>query len=132
MLGSNMKSIWLLVILVITSLCHYKNVKGEDCERDILGMNIECMYYMNIGLPEEPIPPNDRCCNVLKTANVPCVCKNGLSRKLPFYPNKTYADAISWKKVMYCFDKCGRPLPHGFHCDRFTVPPISSYQLNKS
>lgn len=76
-----MKSIWLLTILVIISLCYYKNVNGEDCENDILGMNIECLIYMNKGL-QEPISPNDRCCDKIKTANFPCVCKNGLSRKL--------------------------------------------------
>ncbi|XP_058782653.1 uncharacterized protein LOC131657200 [Vicia villosa] len=103
MLVSNMKSIWLLTILVIISLCYYKNVNGEDCENDILSMNIECLIYMNKDL-QEPIPPNDRCCDIIKTANFPCVCKNGLSRKLPLDPSKTYADLISWDNVMYCFD----------------------------
>jgi len=80
MLSSNFKSIWLLAILAL-SLCHYQKVSGEDCEHDINGMNIECMIYMNKGL-SSPINPNDRCCNVIRRGNVPCVCKNGLSRKI--------------------------------------------------
>jgi hypothetical protein len=83
MLGFNVKSIWLLAILAM-SLCHYQNVSGEDCENDIMAFNIECMIFMNKDLPK-PINPNDRCCNVIRRANVPCVCKNGLSKKLSTY-----------------------------------------------
>nr|XP_012574900.1 uncharacterized protein LOC101512697 [Cicer arietinum] len=128
MLGSNFKSIWLLAMLAM-SLCHYQYVNAEDCENDIQGLNIECMVYMQkIG---GQINPSDRCCDVIKTANVPCVCKNGLSRKLTFSPYPgTYADLINWKKVMYCFNYCGRPLPRGLKCDRFTVPWNATIQSN--
>ncbi|WJX30849.1 hypothetical protein P8452_19342 [Trifolium repens] len=131
MLGFNLKSIWLLAILAM-SLCNYQNVSGEDCENDIMAFNIECMIFMNKDLPK-PINPNDRCCNVIRRANVPCVCKNGLSKKLP-YINGTYADIIGWNNVLYCFNYCHRPLTPGFKCDRFTVPghPPSSYQVIKS
>ncbi|WJX30853.1 hypothetical protein P8452_19346 [Trifolium repens] len=70
MLGFNVKSIWLMAILAM-SLCHYQNVSGEDCENDIMAFNIECMIFMNKDLPK-PINPNDRCCNVIRRANVPC------------------------------------------------------------
>ena len=54
--------------------------EGEDCEQDLLGLEIECLIFMHTG--DDPIQdPNDRCCNEIKKANVPCVCTK-LSRSL--------------------------------------------------
>lgn len=77
-LGSNLKSIWLLVTIAMISvlcLCHHKVVAAEDCQVDMRGIQIECMYYMNKGDPSLK-DPNDRCCNVIGGLNLPCICRN--------------------------------------------------------
>lgn len=91
--------------MLAMSLCHYQYVNAEDCENDIQGLNIECMVYMQkIG---GQINPSDRCCDVIKTANVPCVCKNGLSRKLStfcfLFLNTVFSHLIYY---IFPFNKC--------------------------
>lgn len=85
MLGStNLKSIWLLgtfAICVLSLFHHDHKVAAEDCEVDMRGLEIECMYYMNNGEPSTMLNPNDRCCKVLTGLNLPCVCGN-LHRKI--------------------------------------------------
>ncbi|RDX79414.1 hypothetical protein CR513_40170, partial [Mucuna pruriens] len=84
MVNSDVKSLWLLAVLgmSVLSLSHDpKMVAAEDCDVHLRGLEIECMYYMNKGNPSTLLNPNDRCCKVIKRANVPCVCRN-LSRKL--------------------------------------------------
>ncbi|KAL5150225.1 hypothetical protein HKD37_13G036900 [Glycine soja] len=126
MTNFNVKSIWWLPILAICvlSLCHdHKMVVAEDCEEELRGLNIECMYYMNKDDPSL-LNPNGRCCKAITDAypKLGCVCKN-LSRKVVFPPYAgTYADLISWRRVMHCFSYCWRPLPADYKCNRFTVP----------
>ena len=61
------------------------NYVSADCEQDLRGLEIECLYYMHKGVP--PMQnPNDRCCNLIKVADVPCVCSK-LSRHIGEYGN---------------------------------------------
>ncbi|KAI4333041.1 hypothetical protein L6164_017896 [Bauhinia variegata] len=125
---------WFLGILAISGIMQLWHdeqklvVVAENCQEDIWGFNIECMYYF---AKSEPLrDPNDRCCKVIQSANIPCCCRH-LSDKLLFPPGKTYADMIDWPKVLHCMNYCGRPLPSGFKCGNFTgpqgAPPNSRY-----
>jgi len=86
MRNSDMKSFSLLVVLVINVLSVFqhgqKMVVAEECEVEIRGFQIECMYYMNKGDPRI-LNPNDRCCKVITDAypKLSCWC-NSLSRKV--------------------------------------------------
>ncbi|KAI9115211.1 hypothetical protein K1719_013530 [Acacia pycnantha] len=118
--GSNVKFVLSVVGAMAIIIAGYV-AEGEDCERDLLGLQIECLYYMHKGEPPMQ-DPNDRCCNEIKKANVPCVCTK-LSRHTVFPPNGTVEDLLDWNKVLHCFNFCGRPLKPGFKCGHFTVPP---------
>ncbi|KAK7323445.1 hypothetical protein VNO77_26918 [Canavalia gladiata] len=128
MVSSVVKSFWVLAFLAmcVLSLCHDQNpvpkMAAEDCEVDLRGFEIECMYYMHKGMPYMLLNPNDRCCKVIKEANIPCCCNN-LSRKLVYPPGYTIEDMLDWGKVLHCFNNCGRPLPAEYKCGTFTVPP---------
>ncbi|XP_027339565.1 uncharacterized protein LOC113853245 [Abrus precatorius] len=125
-MGFDIKTIGLLFLSIcLLSLCHDQKllptVAGEDCDVDLRGFEIECMYYMNKGEPSTLINPNDRCCKVIKNANIPCCCRN-LGRKLVYPPGYTIADLLNWKKVLHCMNYCGRPLTPASKCGNFIVP----------
>ncbi|KAK7323410.1 hypothetical protein VNO77_26882 [Canavalia gladiata] len=129
MVGSDVKTYWLLAILgiCVLSLCHDQKlapmVAAENCDTDMRGLEIECMAFMNKGIPNKPEDPNDRCCKIIKQVNVPCCCNN-LNRKIGFPPGyHTIGDLLNWNKVLHCFNYCGRPFHAGYKCGPFTVPP---------
>ncbi|ESW21169.1 hypothetical protein PHAVU_005G047700 [Phaseolus vulgaris] len=128
MRNSDTKSFWLLVVLVMNVVSVFqhghKMVAAEDCEEELRGFDIECMYYMNKGDPRI-LNPNHRCCKVITHAfpKLSCCCNN-LSRKVVFPPGASVADTLSWTRVLHCFSYCDRPLPVGYKCWRFTVPPV--------
>ncbi|XP_028789888.1 uncharacterized protein LOC114753231 [Neltuma alba] len=116
-----MKLVVLCVVVGVMGIIMAGVAEGEDCERDLRGLQIECLVFMHKG--NAPIQdPNDRCCNEIKLANVPCVCSK-LSRHLVIPPNETIEDLLDWPKVLHCFNFCGKPLAPGFKCGNFTVPP---------
>jgi len=86
MRNSDTKSFWLLVVLVMNVVSVFqhghKMVAAEDCEEELRGFDIECMYYMNKGDPRI-LNPNHRCCKVITHAfpKLSCCCNN-LSRKV--------------------------------------------------
>ncbi|XP_020990980.1 uncharacterized protein LOC107473192 isoform X2 [Arachis duranensis] len=86
---------------------------AEDCETDLRGLEIECLYYMHKGEPSTLMNPNKRCCDVIQQANLPCCCAN-LNRKLYL---------LDWRKVLHVLNFCGKPLAVGTKCGSFTVPP---------
>ncbi|RDX79409.1 hypothetical protein CR513_40165, partial [Mucuna pruriens] len=121
MVNSNVKSFWFLAMCVL-SLCHdLKMVAAENCDEDMRGLEIECLFYMNNSDPKL-VDPNQRCCNIIKGVNVPCCCSSILQRKLVFPPGHVVADILDWTKVMHCFNYCGRPFPAGYKCGNFVVP----------
>lgn len=70
------KSMWFLA-----SLAMFVLVAAEECEVDFRGLEVECMIFMHSGNPSAIIDPNNRCCNVIKNADLQCCCRN-LDRKL--------------------------------------------------
>ncbi|MED6219907.1 hypothetical protein PIB30_040187 [Stylosanthes scabra] len=87
---------------------------SEDCETDLRGLEIECMYYMHKGEPPTLMNPNQRCCDVIQHANLPCCCI--------YPPGYTIEDMLDWGKVLNCLNFCGKPLDVGTNCGSFTVP----------
>jgi len=88
MRNSDMKSLWLLVVLVMSVLVlehGHKMVGAEDCEEEIRGFTIECMYYMSND-SQSLVNPNARCCKVITDAypTLSCWC-NSLSRKVGMF-----------------------------------------------
>ncbi|XP_017424759.1 uncharacterized protein LOC108333813 [Vigna angularis] len=123
MRNSEMKWLCLLVILVISVLDEKKLVLAEECEVEIRGMTIECLYYMNKG-DQRLLAPNDRCKKAITDAfpKLQCWC-NSLSRKVAFPPGASMGDILSWKRILHCFSYTRLPLPAGYKCWNFIVPP---------
>ncbi|RYR79675.1 hypothetical protein Ahy_A01g004493 [Arachis hypogaea] len=91
---------------------------AEDCETDLRGLEIECLYYMHKGEPSTLMNPNKRCCDVIQQANLPCCCAN-LNRKLSYPPGFTIEDLLDWGKVLHTLNFCGKPLAVGTKCGMF-------------
>ncbi|XP_028789889.1 uncharacterized protein LOC114745883 [Neltuma alba] len=111
--------LWVLGIMIITGTAEFS--EGEECQSDLIGLEIECLYYMHKGVPAMQ-NPNGRCCRAIHEANILCVCSK-LTQKIIIPPGYTIEDMLDWYKVLNCLNFCGRPLPPGFKCGHFTVPP---------
>ncbi|XP_010273372.1 PREDICTED: uncharacterized protein LOC104608943 [Nelumbo nucifera] len=98
-------TIRLFLVLAALLLVAVHQVCAQDCQEDIKGLIKECtIYVMKIG---PKIPPSKGCCDVVKNANLECVCQH-VTRKVE--------QLISIDKAVYVADSCGRPLPHGQKC----------------
>lgn len=74
----------LLCVMVVIATIIAGVAKGEDCQSDLLGLEIECLYYMHKGVPSIMQNPNHRCCRAIKKSNIPCVCTK-LTHKISKY-----------------------------------------------
>ncbi|CAJ1958213.1 unnamed protein product [Sphenostylis stenocarpa] len=81
----DMKSFWLVAVVVVNVLSVLM-VGAEECETEILGMKIECTYYMTKSDPRI-LDPNPQCCKAIADAHkkLSCWC-NSLARKVGVFP----------------------------------------------
>lgn len=75
------------------------------CQGDMQGLITQCAIYVQRGTP--PVDPSQACCNVIKTVDIPCVCKQ---------LTKQIEQIIDMNKVFHMASFCGRPLPSGTKC----------------
>ncbi|XP_010273373.1 PREDICTED: male-cone protein 1-like [Nelumbo nucifera] len=99
------------LVLAAALLVAVHQVWAQDCKADIDGLMKECLQYIKKSGPQ--VPPSQGCCDVVKKANITCVCQN---------ITKEMEQTISMAKVVYVAKYCGRDLPHGLKCGDTTIP----------
>lgn len=78
---------------------------SQSCQGDLQGLITECAMYVQKRGPL--MDPSPGCCNVIKSVDIPCVCK---------YISKEIESVIDMDKVVHVADFCGKPLSHGMKC----------------
>ncbi|KAK4407607.1 hypothetical protein Sango_0341700 [Sesamum angolense] len=78
---------------------------SAQCQGDLQGLIEQCARYVQKSGPQET--PSQECCNVVKTVDVPCVCK-----MIPPQVERI----VSMEKAVFVLASCGKPLPHGTKC----------------
>ncbi|XP_075644123.1 male-cone protein 1-like [Castanea sativa] len=99
---------------IIVILSSSNNVVGQDCQGDMQGLMSQCSSYVKKDGPK--IKPSPQCCDVIKKADIPCVCKR-LTAEIE--------KAINMDKVVFVANTCGKPLVPGSKCGAFNVPPAA-------
>ncbi|OVA01513.1 Bifunctional inhibitor/plant lipid transfer protein/seed storage helical domain [Macleaya cordata] len=103
-----------LVILTLSSNNISNGVLGQGgCEGQFQGLAQQCSQYVLKTGPKTP--PSKGCCDLIKKADVPCICK---------HVTKEIEQIVSMEKMVYVAGYCGKPLPHGSKCGSFTIPPV--------
>ncbi|KAG8656435.1 hypothetical protein MANES_04G135500v8 [Manihot esculenta] len=87
------------------------NFLAQPCEGDLQGLITQCGVYVQKGGPR--MDPSQGCCNVIKSIDIPCVCK---------YISRVIEEVIDMDKVVHVADFCGKPLTHGMKCGSYIVP----------
>lgn len=98
-------SLFLVVSFVVAMSTIASHANG-GCGNDLPSLISKCKQY--VMFPANPkIPPSDACCDVVKKANVPCLCSK---------VTKEIEKVVCMEKVVYAAEQCKRPLEHGFQC----------------
>ncbi|CAL5381708.1 unnamed protein product [Camellia sinensis] len=107
-MGMNMHLVVGLMVLVVATRMWNKGgvvVVSGQCQGDLPGLMAQCPKY--VGRTGPQVEPSKECCDVVKTADVACVCK---------YITKEIEQIISMEKVVFVAQSCGKPLAHGSKC----------------
>ncbi|CAL5330651.1 unnamed protein product [Camellia sinensis] len=113
-MGMNMHLVVGMMVLVVATRMWNKGgvvVVSGQCQGDLPGLMAQCPKY--VGRTGPQVEPSKECCDVVKTADVACVCK---------YITKEIEQIISMEKVVFVAQSCGKPLAHGSKCGSYTVP----------
>ncbi|OVA01514.1 Bifunctional inhibitor/plant lipid transfer protein/seed storage helical domain [Macleaya cordata] len=98
-------AVLIVVVGVLTSRDNGVSCQQQGCEGDIQGLISQCAQYV---LKEGPkTPPSQGCCDVVKKADVPCICQ---------HVTPAIEALVSVEKVIYVADYCGKALPRGTKC----------------
>nr|DAD42569.1 TPA_asm: hypothetical protein HUJ06_000799 [Nelumbo nucifera] len=95
----------LAVLLVAGILISGHQVSAQGCEGDLEGLVEQCEQFVQKQGPQ--VPPSQACCDVVKKANISCVCQ---------HITKEVEQMISIDKVFYVAKYCGNPIPQGTQC----------------
>ncbi|KDP43358.1 hypothetical protein JCGZ_25463 [Jatropha curcas] len=84
---------------------------SDNCDDNkVREVGAQCFKYIKISGPK--IPPSKGCCNVLKNADMGCICK---------HVTPELKKMISMEKVVYVAQTCGLAFTPGTKCGRHTV-----------
>ncbi|XP_027368595.1 uncharacterized protein LOC113874576 [Abrus precatorius] len=86
----------------------------SECGSNLLSVLEACSQFIRKDGPK--VSPSDKCCEVLKKVDIPCLCKN-------FPPE--IEGKISMEKAVYVAQTCGCSVPKGTKCGSYTVPPAA-------
>nr|POF15929.1 hypothetical protein CFP56_42755 [Quercus suber] len=112
-------NIFLLAFFAITViLSSSNNVVGQGCLGDVQGLISQCASYVKNGGPK--IKPSPQCCDVIKKADIPCVCKQ-LTAEIE--------KAIDMEKMVFVAKTCGKPLAPGSKCGVSIILLTGSHTL---
>ncbi|CAN1813798.1 hypothetical protein LINPERHAP1_LOCUS26961 [Linum perenne] len=92
-------------LLLAVMFCHCAGQGFGPCDGDMFGLIMECDRYIQEKSPY--IEPSPACCAVLRTVDVPCIC-----RRIP----AGVASIVDMDKVAHVAESCGAVLPHGLKC----------------
>ncbi|CAA0827204.1 Bifunctional inhibitor/lipid-transfer protein/seed storage 2S albumin superfamily protein [Striga hermonthica] len=82
-----------------------------QCEGNFQGLMQQCSRYVQKTGPRES--PSQECCNVVKSVDLPCVCRHITGQ---------VEQIVSMEKAAYVAAFCGKPLPRGTKCGSYVVP----------
>ncbi|KAL9247744.1 hypothetical protein vseg_021144 [Gypsophila vaccaria] len=86
-------------------------VNGASCEDDIPDLISQCAkFVLKAG---KQTPPSSACCDVVKKADVPCLCK---------FVTKDIEKIVSAQKAVFVAQTCGVVLQHGSKCGSYKIP----------
>ncbi|KAJ8748803.1 hypothetical protein K2173_011359 [Erythroxylum novogranatense] len=91
-------------ISAISSISRDNLVLGQACQADLNRLASQCASFVRKQGPV--VDPSQACCGVVKSVDVPCVCK---------LITKEAERFIDLGKVAHVLDFCGKPL-HGMKC----------------
>ncbi|KAK8697591.1 hypothetical protein V6N13_113732 [Hibiscus sabdariffa] len=110
-MGSSSFHFLSLAALVITATL--SGVSAE-CETSIPSLISQCSQYVKIAGPE--VPPSKDCCDVVKSLDVPCICK---------FVTPEVEKLISMEKAVFVGRSCGLTIQSGMKCGSYVVPPLA-------
>ncbi|KAF5182996.1 Bifunctional inhibitor/lipid-transfer protein/seed storage 2S albumin superfamily protein [Thalictrum thalictroides] len=118
---SNKSCLVLATILMVGILIFSQQVSSQgECGGALQGLLNNCAAFVTKFGPQTD--PSKACCDVVKAADVPCVCQH-----IP--PGAELI--VSMEKVVYVANFCGKELPHGTKCGSYTIPPASSFEIEE-
>ncbi|KAE8781084.1 putative lipid-transfer protein DIR1 [Hordeum vulgare] len=92
----------LLLLLAAAAAAGGPAVTGPaSCQEDVVALNEACYQYVKKGAPT--VAPSQECCDVVRGADVPCVCR--------YLGSPGVSDNISMEKVFYVTQQCGVSIP---------------------
>ncbi|KAE8711355.1 putative Bifunctional inhibitor/lipid-transfer protein/seed storage 2S albumin superfamily protein [Hibiscus syriacus] len=104
MASSSFGFLSLMLVVVGTLLGEYNGVSAQ-CETSIPSLVSQCSEYIRVPGPE--IPPSTDCCDVVKSVDIPCICK---------YVTPEIEKLVSMEKVVFVATACGLTLQPGMKC----------------
>ncbi|XP_059650482.1 uncharacterized protein LOC132296289 [Cornus florida] len=101
-----------LAILVIVGMINFgDSILPGECKGDLYAFSDLC--HESIVKAGPKVKPSHACCDIVKTFDMPCMCK-----KLSSHDETIVAAA----KIVYVADSCGHALSHGTKCGSYSVP----------
>ncbi|KAK9741963.1 hypothetical protein RND81_03G139900 [Saponaria officinalis] len=95
----------IFVMAFIFGIGNNNFMANGECEDDIPSLISQCAkFVMKAG---KQIPPSSECCDVVKNADIPCLCK---------YVTKDIERYVSPQKAVFVAQSCGVALQHGSKC----------------
>ncbi|XP_065864281.1 uncharacterized protein [Euphorbia lathyris] len=98
-------------LLMVGALILKDQKVSAECSRSIPPLITHCANFMNKDAPK--VPPSKDCCEVLRSVDIPCVCK---------FVNPKVEAIISMEKGAYVARTCGLKVEPGKKCGSYTVP----------
>ncbi|KDP35266.1 hypothetical protein JCGZ_09425 [Jatropha curcas] len=84
---------------------------SDNCDDNKLKeAGVQCFQYVKISGPK--IPPSKECCDVLKNADMNCICK---------HVTPEVEKMVSVEKIVYVAQTCGLAFSPGTKCGSHTV-----------
>ncbi|KAK8655163.1 hypothetical protein V6N13_107753 [Hibiscus sabdariffa] len=110
MASSSFQFLSLSALVMVATLCGV----SADCVTSIPSLVSKCSQYVKIPGPE--VQPSMDCCDVVKSLDVPCICK---------FVTPELQKLISMEKVVFVGRSCGLTVPPGMKCGSYVVPPLA-------
>ncbi|KAB5572977.1 hypothetical protein DKX38_000171 [Salix brachista] len=101
----NFKMVLVAFVMAEILISGHHVALGQGCQGDLQGLITQCARYVQRVRPQQE--PSQECCSVIKSVNIPCVCK---------FITREIEAVIDMAKVAHVAASCGKPLDHGMKC----------------
>ncbi|KAH7511331.1 hypothetical protein FEM48_ZijujUnG0023900 [Ziziphus jujuba var. spinosa] len=109
--GTGVRCLCFAVFLMAGILVLGNSGVRAQCEASVPNFVAQCGPYIIKSGPQTK--PSEGCCSVVKTLDIPCLCK---------LVTKEIEEIISLEKTVFVFRTCGREVAKGAKCGSYTVP----------